>query len=345
MKIYFFVTILSIVGSCTFKSHKEHIQDIKDSIIFEDSLLIKDISNTITKQELKTYVYTLSADSFEGRKTGESGFNKAANYLKHYYQQNDIKSPFDYQNYYQHISETFFSKTSNSSYNVLAYIEGCETPNELLIISGHLDHEGIKGNDIYNGADDNASGTAAIMEIAEAFKIAKNKGLGPKRSILFIHFTGEEIGLEGSRYYTKHPIFPLENTIANLNIDMIGRIDKKHLKQPNYIYLIGSDRLSTELHYISEKANAQFTQLELDYDFNKDNDPNKYYYRSDHYNFALQGIPVIFYFNGTHEDYHKPTDTAEKINYDLLEKRSKLIFSTAWYLANSENPIVADKLR
>lgn len=346
MKFYCFVSILSLVVACSSNSKKASIQDIKNRIVFKDSLQLKTISHSITKTELQDYVYVLSSDSFEGRKTGTLGYNKAANYLKQYYIQNGITSPsLSNHDYFQHIPGSFFSKTQAGSHNVLAYIEGTETPEELIIISAHLDHEGIKNGQIYHGADDNASGTAVLMEIAQAFKIAKDKGFGPKRSILFIHLTGEEMGLEGSKYYTKHPLFPLENTIANLNIDMIGRVDKKHQNKPNYIYIIGADRLSTELHYISEQANTQFAHLELDYEFNKKNDPNKFYYRSDHYNFALKGIPSIFYFNGTHDDYHKPSDTADKIDYPLLEQRSKLIFATAWYLVNSQTPIVADKLR
>ena len=168
--------------------------------------------------------------------------------------------------------------------------------------------------------------------------LAKKDGYGPRRSILIMAVSGEEKGLLGSKYYTDHPIFPLENTVANLNIDMIGRIGdfKEH---PNYVYLIGSDMLSTELHDISEEVNEKYTQLELDYTFNKEDDPNRYYYRSDHYNFAKNNIPVIFYFNGIHEDYHKPTDTIEKINFEKIKKISKLIFLTAWELANREERI------
>ena len=190
-----------------------------------------------------------------------------------------------------------------------------------------------------------ALGTVALLEMAQAFNNAKKEGHGPKRSILFLHTTAEEIGLQGSQYYTENPIFPLENTITNLNIDMIGRVDKRHLSEQNenYIYLIGSDRLSTELHYISEAVNSTFYNLDLDYKYNDKDDQNRYYYRSDHYNFAKHNIPVIFYFNGEHEDYHQVTDTPDKINYPLLEKRTRLIFSTAWQLANQENPIEADK--
>lgn len=231
------------------------------------------------------------------------------------------------------------------SENVLAFIEGSEKPEEVIVISAHLDHEGIKGEDIYNGADDDGSGTVALLEIAEAFKLATDNGNRPKRSILFLHVTGEEKGLLGSRYYTDvDPIFPLENTVADLNMDMVGRTDPKRKgSNRNYLYLIGSDKLSTELHQISEEVNSKYCNIEFDYTYNDENDPNRYYYRSDHYNFAKNNIPVIFYFNGTHDDYHKPSDTPDKIDYDLLENRTRLVFYTAWELANRENRIVVDK--
>ena len=181
------------------------------------------------------------------------------------------------------------------------------------------------------------------MQIAQAFKIAEQQGFKPKNNILFLHLTAEEIGLQGSLYYTKNPKFNLTNTIANLNIDMIGRVDDAHANNPNYIYLIGADRISKELHFISEKVNKTSTNLTLDYKYNDEDDPNHYYYRSDHYNFAQKQIPVIFYFNGTHKDYHKPSDTPEKINYQLLTKRTKLIFSTAWYLANMDRPLILNE--
>ncbi|MFD2562372.1 M28 family peptidase [Aquimarina rubra] len=232
-----------------------------------------------------------------------------------------------------------------TSENVAAFIKGSEKPDEIIVISAHLDHEGVKNGEVYNGADDDGSGTVAVVEIAEAFAKAVKDGNGPKRSILFLNVTGEEKGLLGSRYYTDmDPIFPLENTVTNLNIDMIGRTDpKRKSENRNYVYLIGSDKLSTELHNISEQVNTKYTNIELDYTYNDENDPNRFYYRSDHYNFAKNDIPVIFYFNGTHDDYHQPSDTPDKIQYDLLENRTRLVFYTAWELANRENRIVVDK--
>lgn len=160
---------------------------------------------------------------------------------------------------------------------------------------------------------------------------------------MFLHVTGEEHGLHGSRYYSDNPLYPLENTVANINIDMIGRRDTLHPNTNNYIYVIGSDRLSSELHDINEAMNAKYANMELDYKYNDRNDPERIYYRSDHYNFAKKGIPAIFYFNGVHEDYHMPTDTPDKIEYDALAKRAQLAFAVAWELANREERIKVDR--
>ena len=251
------------------------------------------------------------------------------------------------QAYFNSDVEIDYKQNSTEVYseNVLAYIKGTEKPKEFIILSAHLDHVGAHEGDIFNGADDDGSGTVAILEIAEAFKLAADQGYGPKRSVIFFHITAEEKGLLGSEYYTDHePIVPLSQTVANLNIDMIGRTDPKRRKQNrNYLYLIGSDKLSTELHELSENVNKTYSNIDIDYKFNDENDPNRFYYRSDHYNFAKNNIPVIFYFNGTHEDHHKATDTPDKIQYDLLENRTRLIFQTAWELANRPERIKVDK--
>ena len=226
--------------------------------------------------------------------------------------------------------------------NMLAYVEGTDLKDELVIVTAHYDHIGRRGNSIFNGADDNGSGTSTVLEVAQAFTLAKNDGKGPRRSMLFMLVSGEEKGLLGSQFYVENPLFPLENTVANINVDMVGRVDEKHADDPNYIYVIGSDRLSTELHQINEDANSQFTQLELDYTYNAEDDPNRYYYRSDHYNFAERGIPAVFFFNGTHEDYHQATDTVDKINFDKMAIIGKLVFHTAWELANRDERIKVD---
>ena len=227
--------------------------------------------------------------------------------------------------------------------NVLAYVEGSDKKDELVVITAHYDHVGVEDGVVYNGADDDGSGTVAILEIAEAFALAKAAGHGPRRSVLVMPVSGEERGLLGSQYYSDHPVFPLENTVADLNIDMIGRVDSAHMDSAPYIYIIGSDRLSTDLHRINEEANSTYVGLILDETFNAESDPNRFYYRSDHYNFARKGIPSIFYFSGVHEDYHQPGDDVEKIRFDLLHQRTMLVFHTAWKLANQEERIIVDK--
>lgn len=223
-----------------------------------------------------------------------------------------------------------------TSSNVLAYIPGSDPilAKEIVVITAHYDHIGVENGVVYNGADDDGTGTVALLEIAEAFMKAKRDGNGPRRSILIMTVSGEEKGLLGSSYYVKHPVVSLENTIADLNIDMIGRNDIGHETNSNYIYIIGSNMISTDLHNTNEKANSTYTQLSLDYKFNSLNDPNQFYYRSDHYNFAKNGIPSIFYFSGVHEDYHQPTDDIEKINFTKVERVARLVFSTAWLLSN-----------
>lgn len=232
--------------------------------------------------------------------------------------------------------------TTATGENVLAYIPGSDKKEELVIITAHYDHIGTHDGEVYNGADDDGSGTVALLEMAQAFARARAEGHGPRRSMLFMPVSGEEKGLLGSEYYSEHPVFPIEQTVADLNIDMIGRVDSAHASSGPYVYIIGSDRLSTELHRINDAANKTYTQLDLDQAFNAHDDPNRFYFRSDHYNFARKGIPVIFYFSGVHEDYHQPTDEVEKIRFDLLRQRALLVFHTAWILANREDRIVVD---
>lgn len=237
-------------------------------------------------------------------------------------------------------------KGSYTAANVMAFLEGedPELKKELVVITSHYDHVGITDGEVYNGADDDGSGTVTVMELARQFLELSKRGLRTRRSILFMNVVGEEKGLLGSEYYADHPVFPLENTVTNLNIDMIGRTDSEHSEDPRYVYLIGSDKLSSDLHNISEQCNDSFTKLDLDYTFNAPDDPNRFYYRSDHYNFAKNNIPVIFYFTGVHEDYHKPGDDVDKIMFSKMAEIGKLVFHTAWEVANAAQRIVVDKV-
>lgn len=239
-----------------------------------------------------------------------------------------------------------FNKTTIplQSSNVLGILEGTDLKDEYVVITAHYDHLGTKNGTIWFGADDDGSGTVAVLELAKAFSKAKAAGKGPRRSILFMTVSGEEKGLWGSDYYSSHPAVPLDKTTVNLNIDMIGRTDpsRTYGDSSNYIYIIGDDKLSSDLKPISETVNKRYSKLELDYKYNDPHDPERIYYRSDHYNFAKHGVPVIFYFSGLHPDYHKPTDTPDKINYSLMQKRAKLIFFTAWDMANRNDMLKRD---
>ena len=317
-------------------------------------------AETINIQDLERHLTILASDSLEGRETGKKGQKMAADYIANHFKNIGIP-PYKKDTYYQKfkvksgkhickcedcdvgfVKQLFGKKRRIKGENVLGYIEGSDLKDELIIITAHYDHLGKHDSLIFNGADDDGSGTVATLEIAEAFMLAKKAGNGPRRSVLIMPVSGEEKGLLGSKYYTKNPIYPLEKTVANLNIDMIGRLDDWH-ETANYVYLIGADRLSQELHDISETVNSKHIGLNLDYKFNEEDDPNRYYYRSDHYNFAKNNIPVIFYFNGVHEDYHKVTDTVEKIDFEKVETITRLVFLTAWELANRDERIIVDK--
>ncbi len=228
------------------------------------------------------------------------------------------------------------------SADIMAVLPSKEKTDEYMFITSHYDHEGIKNGVIYYGADDDGSGTTSVVAIAHAFAEASKKGFSPKRNIVFMNVSGEEKGLLGSQYYSEHPVYPLEKTSVDLNIDMVGRIDPTYKGDSmNYVYVIGEDKLSSDLQPITDKVNQHYN-MELDRRFNDPKDQNRFYYRSDHYNFAAKGVPVIFYFNGTHKDYHRPTDTVEKINFDLMEKRVRVIFETAWEMATREDMLKRD---
>lgn len=244
----------------------------------------------------------------------------------------------------------YSSSTDLSTENVVAFFEGSdpELKEEVIVLSAHYDHLGItlpdeKGDMINNGADDDGSGTVALLAIAQTLQRAANDGFKPDRSILFLHVTGEEKGLLGSRYYSDHPFIPIDQTVANLNADMIGRstTDRAESGNTDYVFLIGGDIISSDLDSLVQVANNSTVNLTLDSRYNDLNDPNQFYRRSDHWNFGRFGIPFVFYFTGVHEDYHQPSDEIEKIDFPKLAKVTKLIYSSMIEIANHpERPAV-----
>lgn len=234
--------------------------------------------------------------------------------------------------------------------NVVGALEGTDPvlKDEYVVFSAHYDHlaTGSHG-EIYHGADDDGSGTSAVLAIARAMAMQR-----PRRSVLIVFHAGEELGLLGSEYNTDiAPAVPLDKIVADLNIDMIGRSkpsgDREkadaHLSDARTIYLVGSDRISRELRDLSEATNGEFQKLHIDYYYDERDNPDRIYYRSDHWNYAKHNIPVIFYFDGVHVDYHRPTDTVDKIDFDKLTNVTRLVFETGWRLANLDHRVGNNK--
>jgi hypothetical protein len=243
---------------------------------------------------------------------------------------------------------TVVSRTESlTTQNVVAKIEGSDPKlkEEFVAIGAHYDHVGMGspnggGDTIYNGADDDGSGTTAVLAIARAFM--EGGGPPPKRSILFVWHCGEEKGLWGSDYFTTYPTVPLDRVIAQLNIDMIGRSkaandnkpENAELSGPDEVYVIGSHMMSTELGDLSERVNKSLLNLKFNYKYDDPKDPHRFFWRSDHYNYARKGVPIIFYFDGEHEDYHRPSDSVEKIDFEKMEKITRTIYATAVALSD-----------
>jgi len=303
----------------------------------------KQYGESIKIDDLRSIVAVLTSDSLRGREAGTEDGKKASSYIADQYISSGLSSVIkdgDKNSYYQKVP----LRGKSFTYNVMGYVKGDTYPDEVIIISAHYDHLGVKKGEMFRGADDNASGTSALLEIGQAFALAAEDGTRPKRSILFLALGAEEKGLVGSAYYTDEaPVFPLKNTVANLNMDMIGHLDELHPEDPNFVSIVGSDWQSTDLHHIHEEANEKYVGLALDYTFNSITHPERFFYRSDQYNFAKNGIPVIFYTSGDHQDYHKTTDTVGNLQFERIQKVAQLVFYTAWEIANREERITVDK--
>ena len=284
----------------------------------------------------------ISSDEMEGRETGTKGIENAADYIESEFSKIGLSSfqkKNDFRQWYK-IPGPF-----KNACNVIGYIEGKSKKNEFIILSAHYDHLGIVDGQIFNGADDNGSGTAALLSIAEAVMQEKKEGKGPERSILFIAFSGEEKGLWGSRYFTNYPIIPFEKISCNVNVDMIGRVDPDRLTADslNYVHVVGQNKVSSEIAPLLSDVNSKSHKLILDGKFDVKDEPNRLFYRSDHYNFAKKGVPVVFFFDGMlGGDYHEVTDDIDKINWKLYQKRVNLILDLTMNLANRNEMLKRD---
>ena len=324
---------------------------------------------------LKKHVYLLASDSLQGRETGTVGQLKAAFYCTRTFRQHHLSTVFrldstrfsyrqafaftatEVANFgsmrmsgggasmapsmYRHyelaalpVNAMDSSKVSFGD-NVAGLLVGTDLKQEVVVLSAHYDHLGHSGSRVYHGADDNASGTATVLGMAALFDSLAQQGIRPRRSILFVLFSGEEAGLLGSQYFVTNSPIPIRQFVCDLNVDMVGRVDDAHRRKPDYCYLLTNEQ-GIELQKAAEAANRQSVNLALNQGgYDTKSDPLRFFYRSDQANFIRFGVPALFFTNGEHPDYHQPTDTAECINYEVLQKRATLIFQTAWSLANA----------
>jgi Zn-dependent M28 family amino/carboxypeptidase len=253
------------------------------------------------------------------------------------------------------LSLTIKTKSESlATQNVVGVFEGSDPvlKDEYVAVGAHYDHLGVgapvNGDAIYNGADDDGSGTTALLGMAEALAKAPKR---PKRSVLFVWHAGEEKGLWGSRYFTDYPTIPLEKIVTQINIDMIGRSKKEgdtnvrnaNLSGPNEVYVIGSKMMSTELGELTDTVNKDYLNIAFNYRYDDPTDPNRFFFRSDHYNYAKKGIPIVFFFDGVHEDYHQPGDEVQKIDFQKMEKVTRTVYMLLWEVANRATRPKVDK--
>lgn len=305
--------------------------------------------NAITAKRLRAHLTFIAHDLLEGRDTPSRGLDIAAEYIATQMKLYGLAPGGVDATYFQPfpLPNPTNAKPAPTSRNVVAILKGSDPKlsAEYVAIGCHYDHVGVMGSGdgdrIFNGADDDGSGTVAMIEMAYALA----SGPKPKRSVIFVWHAGEEKGLWGSDYFTKNPTVPIKSIITQLNIDMIGRSKpagntnpaNKMLTSQDGIYVIGSRKLSNELGNVVANVNKQLFDLNYDYHYDAPNDPEGLYGRSDHYNYARFGIPIAFFFDGVHEDYHQVGDEAHKIDYAKMERISRTIFATAWTLANRPN--------
>lgn len=291
---------------------------------------LPNVAAAILPADLQAHIRVLASDSMQGRRSGTEAALKAADYIAGQFEHCALQKPYD-SSYYQ-----AFVTPKAAGVNVVGLIKGAGRRDEALVVSAHYDHVGMLDDRIYHGADDNASGVAAMLEVAQAFADMLKNSYRPQRSVVFVAFDAKENELAGSAWYVDNPLFPMTKTFANLNIDAVGRVEGSPNGMADYLLLVGANRISPDLLFISDSLNRlRNLYLHLDDTFyGSEVFTDAFYMFSDQYHFARRGVPAIYYTDGLHDDLYRPSDTEDAIHYEALKKRAQLIFYTAWELAN-----------
>jgi len=285
----------------------------------------------ILQSELYQHIKILASDSLQGRETATPGGWMAGDYIASCFEKYGLKPAFG-KSYFQYID------SFTDARNVAGIIEGANPKQEAVVIGAHYDHHGINYYAVYGGADDNASGVAALLSIAKAMNAMQLENYRPKRSIIFIAYDSKELNMKGSEFYVNNPIVPLKQTVACLNMDMLGRIDVPPTNDTNYLLVVGADKHKSNLRAITDYLNySKGINLDLDYTFYGSKAFGDMFYRiSDQYNFGINKVPVLYFTSGMHDDLWKPSDKYDRISYPVLQKRAQLIYYVLWRVANEK---------
>jgi Zn-dependent M28 family amino/carboxypeptidase len=329
MKLSITITIIALFLQTTVFAQTETAPQIYNHISDAEKY-----AAIINKKDLEDIVTTLCMPEFEGRRFGSAGNKKAAEYIVSELNKRNV--PKSDGNRY----EQFFKDDDKYGANIIGIVEGSVYPDESVIISCHYDGLGIVDNNLFPSADDNASGVAALIKIAEAFSAAARDGIRPKRSVIFVAFDAGKSDMHGSKIYLNHPVKPIRKAKILLNMDMLGRDDCGLRKnETNYVFLLTNNQFSSASRQIVDSINTAYTRLNLEYDFYKNNQVWILFYpTSDHIVFSYL-LPLIFYTGGINADIHATTDVADKISYPTLRRRTQLIFYTAWDYANRDESL------
>ncbi len=286
-------------------------------------------ASSILRRDLQEHVAILASDSLQGRATGTPGGKMAGDYIARCFEEYGLQAPFN-GSYFQIID------SSTQARNVIGIISGTEDADKAIILGAHYDHHGMHEGVVYNGADDNASGVAAMLAVAKTLASMQKNHYLPKRTIIFIAYDAKEYSMAGSAFYVKHPLVSLKQTMACINLDMLGRIDAPPASDTNYVLVVGAHKNKSKLKEVVDYQNVnKQLNLDIDYTFYGSEVFSQIFYEiSDQYNFGKKKIPVLYFTSGMHDDLWKPTDDPDRLSYPILQKRTQLVYYVLWDIAN-----------